>query len=129
QPRAHHAQHLERDLRMRQAQGLKVLFADEEKPGSVNRSNRRWVISAIEHRQLGDRTAGAVNTEYLLASPSGTLEDADVPRLHDVHPGAGIPFSEDQLAHRILTRHRALGQESEFTLRQPRKDGDLRQSL
>ena len=62
QARSHNAKHFERHLRMREAERLKILFADEEQQGAVDRGSRCRIVSAIEDRYLGDRTARPVDS-------------------------------------------------------------------
>src|ERR1019366_8301613 len=129
QPSADHAQHFERNLRMRQAECMKVLLTDKQQRGVVDRGHRGRVVPAIEDWHLGDGTAWPVNAEYLLASAGRALEDADVSGLDHVESRARLAFAENSFARREVTRHSPLRQESELRFSEPREHGDLRQRL
>ena len=49
QPSTDHTQHLERNLRMSQAECLKVLLTDEQKCSVVNGGHRGRVVASIEN--------------------------------------------------------------------------------
>src|SRR5512141_531832 len=98
QARTHHAQYLQRDLGMSEAERVKVLLAYKEEGGIVDCGDRGRVIASIEDWKLCDRTARPINAEYLLAAASGTLEDADVTRLNHIQSRARLTLSENRFA-------------------------------
>ena len=60
--------HLKRDLRMYQAERMKILFADEINPGILDCRGGSRIISAIEKRQFGNGAAWAFNCQNLLTA-------------------------------------------------------------
>lgn len=114
QPRSHHAEHFECDLGMLQAESLEVLLAEENQEAIRHRLRRCGIIAAIEHRQFGNPAPRTIDCQYLLAPARRGLEDANVPRLYHVKPGAGFAFSEDQLARAKSARHQASRKKIEF---------------
>jgi hypothetical protein len=101
---------------MSQTQGLKILFAYEEKCGVADRGSRCGVGSSVENGQLGDGTAGAVNAQYLLASAGGALENSDLAALDHIESGTGLAFPEDGLARRVVARDGALGKKTQLVV-------------
>ena len=61
---------------MCQAQGLKVLLADEKKGRLIDGSHRCRVITSIEYRKFGDGTAWAFDAEHVLSSTGRTLKNS-----------------------------------------------------
>jgi hypothetical protein len=106
--RSHYPQDLECNLGMRQAEGLKVLFADEQQSRIVNRRDRRRIVPAIEHGELGDGTARSINAEHLFAAVGGAFEDADMASLNHIESGAGLAFTENDFTRRVAARNRTL---------------------
>jgi len=119
QARPHHAQHLQRNLGMRETQCLKILFAHKQETGLADRGYRSGVGSSIEDRQLSDGTAWAINAQYLLATAGGALENPHLAGLDNVKSGTRLSFPKHTLARRVVARDRALGQEPQLVLRQP----------
>src|ERR1017187_5978051 len=68
QPSTDHAQHLECNLRMSQAECLKVLFTDKQKCSVVDGGHRGRVVASIEDRELCDGAAWPIDTENLFTS-------------------------------------------------------------
>src|SRR5271157_3654826 len=112
------AQYFERNLRMLQAQGLKVFLAEEQKAAIGDGLRRCWIAAAIEYRQLGDRTAWTVDGQYLFASASRTLKDAHIAGFDDVKSNARIAFTEDQLACAEVALNHACSKKRELRLAQ-----------
>ena len=127
QARAHHAEHLESDVGMRQTESLEILLPDKEQRGVIHRGSRGRVVAAIENRHFGDRTAGAIDAEHLLAAARRTLEDADVPALHDVQSRARLALAEHHFPGSEMARHGAFGQKLQLRIREAGEDGNLRQ--
>ena len=71
-------QHFERDLRMLHAECVKILARDEGDLRIFNRHGRGGETAAVEDRQLGDRLAGLVHGQHLLAAVDRGFEDADL---------------------------------------------------
>jgi hypothetical protein len=79
---------------MSKAECLKIPLAHKKQSCVVDRGCRRWVVSPIEDRHLGNRAARAINTENLFASVGGAFEDADIPGLNHKKTGTGLAFAK-----------------------------------
>src|SRR5271157_3989554 len=119
------AQYFERNLRMLQAQGLKVFLAEEQKAAIGDGLRRCWIAAAIEYRQLGDRTAWTVDGQYLFASASRTLKDAHIAGFDDVKSSARLAFAEDQLTCAELALNHACSKKRELRLAQAGENRDV----
>src|SRR5437868_12886118 len=104
---------------MCQAEGLKVLLADEKECDVIHCSCRGGVVAAIEDRQLSDGTARAVNAKHLFASVCRTFEDADMSGLNYIQSGTPLAFAEHDLARAVVPRHGTLSQEAQFAFGEP----------
>src|SRR4051812_11387144 len=114
---------------MRQAQSVKVLPADQQDRNVVDGRGGSRIRPAIEDGQLGDGVAGPVDTEHLLASARGALENANMAALDDIESGAGVALGEDQLSRSALTRHDTRCDEAHLGGYQVREDRDLGERL
>src|SRR6516225_8009663 len=119
QTRTNNAQDFERHLRMSQTERVEILFTDEQQRGLINGGYRGGVIASIKHWKFGYGTARPIHAEHVLAPAGRTLEDAHVPRFHNVQTQAWLILTKDDLTRRIVTRNRALCEKSELVLGQP----------
>jgi len=124
QPRTDDAQHLERDLWVRQAERLKVLLADEENSCVVDGTRRCRVISAIEYRQFRLGSAGAFDAKNVFSSASGTFEDPQATGFDHVKATAGFPFGKNNLSPRETASNGPLCQEGKFSFAESSKNRD-----
>lgn len=68
EPGADHSQNLECHVGVGETERLKILLTDVQQSRVPHGSDRGWIVSAIEYRQLSDRTAGPIDSQDLLAA-------------------------------------------------------------
>ena len=69
---------------VRKAKGLKVLLADKEQRGVVNRGDRSRIIAPIKYREFRNGTSRAVDAQHLLAPVDRSLKDSNVSGLDHI---------------------------------------------
>lgn len=109
-----HGEHLQRDLRMLDTEGVKITARDKSHFGVFNGDGRGRIGAAIEDRQLGDALTGTIDGEDLLATVDGCFEDAHLAAGNDVKAGARLALREEQFAGGEELAHGAAGQGSQF---------------
>jgi hypothetical protein len=77
---------------------LKILLADKQKHCVLNRNDRCWIIASVEHRQLGDRTSGTFDAEYLFSVPWRALQCPNTARLDHKQARTRLSFTEHDLS-------------------------------
>src|SRR6185295_8341733 len=95
---ADNPQDFERNLRMGQTQCLKVVLADKDQRGLVDRCHRCRIVPAIKHRKFSNGTTRPIDTEHLFAPAGRTLKDSYMAGFDDVEPGTRLAFAEHALA-------------------------------
>lgn len=83
---------------MLQAKSVKILLAEKPERAGGYRLRRGRVAASIKDRKFGDRAAGSIDGQHLLAAADRGLEDANIAFLDDVEASARLSFGKDKLA-------------------------------
>src|SRR6185312_3900373 len=87
------------------------------------------IISAVEHRQLSNGTARAIDGQHLLAAAGRALKNTQMALLNYKEAGTHFTFAEDKFSRTVIAGDGAFGQKLEFRGSQVSKDTHLPKSL
>src|SRR5690349_6250371 len=114
---------------MDQAEGIKILLADEINSGITDGSTGCRIRATIKQRQFCHRAARALNRQNLFAAIQRALEDPYMAALDNKEAGAGITFSKENLALVIVAGHGPFRHELEFSFSESVKYGHSTENL